>query len=288
MNQERPLHIPVMVSEVVDFFRQGCPRVILDGTAGGGGHSAALLDSIPDVHLILIDRDPSAVSILREKFKDNDRVDIRLGSYTSVPSVLEELGWSEVDGALFDLGFSSIQLGDSSRGFSYQKDGPLDMRYNPESNESTASDLVNNLSEKKLVDLFRNLGEERFSRRIARFIVENRPIRTTSDLRAIVKRAVRGRSNKTLSRVFQALRITVNNELNELENLLENISGWIAPGGRAAFLTFHSLEDRIVKIFFRDSENFSPCKPPWKIPDKEEILINIRSRSARMRMALRK
>lgn len=288
MNQERPLHIPVMVSEVVDFFRQGCPRVILDGTAGGGGHSAALLDSIPDVHLILIDRDPSAVSILREKFKDNDRVDIRLGSYTSVPSVLEELGWSEVDGALFDLGFSSIQLGDSSRGFSYQKDGPLDMRYNPESNESTASDLVNNLSEKKLVDLFRNLGEERFSRRIARFIVENRPIRTTSDLRAIVKRAVRGRSNKTLSRVFQALRITVNNELNELENLLENISGWIAPGGRAAFLTFNSLEDRIVKIFFRDSENFSPCKPPWKIPDKEEILINIRSRSARMRMALRK
>ena len=288
MNQERSLHIPVMVSEVVDFFRQGCPRVLLDGTAGGGGHSAALLDSIPDVHLILIDRDPSAVSILRKKFKDNGRVDIRSCSYTSVPSVLEELGRCEVDGALFDLGFSSIQLEDPGRGFSYQKDGPLDMRYNPESNESTACDLVNNLSEKKLIDLFRNLGEERFSRRIARFIVENRPIRTTSDLRAIVKRAVRGRSNKTLSRVFQALRITVNNELNELENLLENISGWITPGGRAAFLTFHSLEDRIVKIFFRDSENFSPCKPPWKIPGKEEILINIRSRSARMRMALRK
>jgi 16S rRNA (cytosine1402-N4)-methyltransferase len=181
---------------------------------------------------------------------------------------------------------STDQLEDDARGFSYRRPGPLDMRFDTDSGR-TAADLVNGLPEKELADLIYRLGGERRSRRIARRIVQRRPIEGTIELAKAVSSAVRGYRPSVLSRVFQALRIAVNDEMGQLERLLESMADWMAPGCRVGVITFHSLEDRKVKHFFRDSDSFRPGEPAWTGPSRRERESNVRSRSAKLRRGVR-
>lgn len=280
-------HVSVMPGEVAEFFGGlAVTGVIVDGTAGGGGHMDILLRECPEVSLLGVDLDPAAAAALTEKYRGESRVTVRHGSYTSIPGMLRELGIGPVAGALFDLGLSSIQLDDPARGFAHSTDGPLDMRFDP-TGGSTAGNLVNRLSRTELADLIYRYGEEGRSRRIASAIVDARPIYSTGQLADVVRRSVRGNPVKVLSRVFQALRIAVNSELSELEELLQGISEWTAAGAGVAVITFHSMEDRIVKLFFRDSPDFSPTDPPWITATASEVSSNPRSRSARLRTAVR-
>lgn len=279
-------HLPVMAGEVIEFFASARPRLVVDGTAGGGGHLVALVKAFPKASILAVDRDPSAADALAAAWNSRSGLVIRRASYTSIPEILEETGLGKADAALFDLGLSSLQLDDPARGFSHSLDGPLDMRFDRGAGPS-ASELVNGLPEADLADIFWRWGGERWSRRIARAVVSARPVESTLDLASAVRRAVRGNPVKSVSRVFQALRIAVNRELSELETLLDGLAGWMAPGGRAAFITFHSLEDRIVKRFFMDSPDFTPCRPAWRAPTDAERLANPRARSAKLRTGVR-
>ncbi len=277
-------HLPVMIEEVTSFLLGRNPDLLVDGTAGGGGHLEALLRASRETRFVGFDRDPDAVRLLDARFRDEPRVRIEHGSYTMIPGVLAASGTEGASGALFDLGLSSLQLDDPSRGFSYRsEDGPLDMRFDRESSCPTAGEILNRHSERDIADIIYRFGEEHRSRTIARAIVRARPVSTTGELARIVRSTVRGRSNKALSRVFQALRIFCNGEMDHLKELLDGISGWILQGGRVAFITFHSLEDRLVKHFFRDSSEFMPTRPPWVIPSDSEKRANPRARSARLR-----
>jgi 16S rRNA (cytosine1402-N4)-methyltransferase len=280
------VHQPVMAAEILEFFRPARPGFVVDGTAGGGGHLAALMEAFPHARFLAVDLDPEAVERIREKMPASDRLDLVASGYEGIPGVLRSLGAGPADAALFDLGMSSIQLEDPSRGFAHSSDGPLDMRYDREDG-LPASDLVNLTSEADLADLLWKWGEDPRSRAIARSIVRARPVETTAELRAAVVRACRGRPVKSLSRVFQALRIAVNDEIGRLTELLSGLAGWTSPSARIAFLTFHSIEDRVVKHFFRDSPDFAPAKPPWVQAGVEERQGNPRSRSARLRMGTR-
>lgn len=279
-------HMPVMAGEVVEFFASVRPRLVVDGTAGGGGHLVALAKAFPKASILAVDRDPAAADALAASWVSRKGLVIRSASYRSIPEILEETGLGKADAALFDLGLSSLQLDDPARGFSHSLDGPLDMRFDRRSGIS-ACELVNGLPEAELADIFWKWGEERWSRRIARAVVSARPVESTLALASAVRGAVRGNPVKSVSRVFQALRIAVNGELNELEALLGGLAGWMAPGGRAAFITFHSLEDRIVKRFFMDSPAFTPCRPAWRAPTDAERVANPRARSAKLRMGVR-
>jgi 16S rRNA (cytosine1402-N4)-methyltransferase len=277
-----------MVDEIMEFFRPVSPGLVVDGTAGGGGHLVALLDSFPDARFVAVDRDPAAVDSLSTLLGDRaGRVEIRASSYSGIPGILESIGGPKAGAALFDLGLSSIQLGDSARGFSHSEDGPLDMRFDTSSGPS-AADLVNRLPEDRLADIIWKWGEEGRSRAITRSILRGRPIETTAQLAGAIRGASRGNPVKALSRVFQALRIAVNDEMGELQKLLDGLDGWIAADGRVAFITFHSIEDRMVKHFFRDSAGFRPSDPPWTAPGEDEIAANPRARSAKLRMGIRK
>jgi len=276
-----------MPAEVGGFFRETpSGGLIVDGTAGGGGHVEVLLEACPGVRILGIERDPDAAAALAGRFSQEGRVTVRNASYVSIPELLTELGAGPASGALFDLGLSSLQLDDASRGFAHSADGPLDMRYD-RTTGATAADLVNRLSKKDLADLFYRYGEEGRSRRIADAVVEARPIRTTAQLAAAVGGSVRGNPVKILSRVFQALRIAVNSELDHLGRLLDGLGAWTETGARVAFLTFHSLEDRAVKTFLRESPDFGPTTPPWSVPGPAELRANPRSRSARLRTGVR-
>jgi 16S rRNA (cytosine1402-N4)-methyltransferase len=276
-----------MPSEVSGFFGSIAGEgLLVDGTAGAGGHMALLLDACPDSRLLGVERDPVAADALAERFKGEQRVTVRNASYTEIPALLSGLGLASASGALFDLGLSTPQLDDPSRGFSHSSDGPLDMRFD-QSCERTAADLVNGLSRRDLADIIYRYGEEGRSRRIADAIVEARPLRSTTELAAVVKGSVRGNPIRILSRVFQALRIAVNSELEHLERLLESLPGWTVSGAGVAFITFHSLEDRLIKTFFRDSPEFRPSSPPWAIASDAEISANPRARSARLRTGVR-
>jgi len=281
-------HLPIMADEICDFMTEGRQiRLLVDGTAGGGGHIAALLDALPEAELLGVDRDPAAAVLVEKRFTGVKRVRVRAASYTGIPSLLDELGLGLPDAVLFDLGFSSIQLDDPDRGFAHGRDGSLDMRYDRSSDDPTAADLVNHLSRSELADIIFKYGEEGRSRRIADEIVRRRPLQTTGQLAEVVSTAVRGHRVKVLSRVFQAIRIAVNRELDELEKLLAGLHSWTAPGCRAAFLTFHSIEDRMVKLFFRDSAEFQITSPPWMVAGQEERRMNSRARSARLRTGVR-
>jgi len=280
-------HVPVMVDMVVDFFAD-CDDggLLVDGTAGAGGHLAFLSEALPGLKFLAIDRDPAAVSILEDRFARNPAISIKQGSYTEIPDILTEMKRPTASAALFDLGLSSMQLDDPSRGFSYRLDGPLDMRFD-DSCGITASELLNNMSEKDIADTIFVYGEEGRSRRIAREIVKNRPVRTTRELLEIIDNSVKGNSVKVLSRVFQALRIAVNKELDQLDMLVENMVSWTGTGAKIAFITFHSIEDRKIKLLFRDDPNYRQHSPKWVVPDEDEIRENNRARSARLRMGIR-
>ncbi len=267
-----PYHIPILREEVMALLLPARGGVFVDGTLGGGGHAQAILEQLPpDARLIGIDRDADAIAEASMRLAPyGDRFTPVRGNFFDMPRLLGELGIAGIDGALLDLGVSSHQLDAPERGFSYRAEAPLDMRMDTRGG-LTAADMVNTYDEAALTRIFRDYGEERFSPRIARRIVEARqraPILTTTALAEIVKGAIpakfRNEPQHPARRCFQALRIAVNGELDGLAQAIEQVAALLRPGGRMAVLTFHSLEDRIVKTVFRTMEN--PCTCPKSAP----------------------
>jgi len=302
------VHIPVLLNEVVEALQPADGERYLDGTFGSGGYSRALLDKA-QCQVIALDRDPDAVAAGRAlAARYAARLVLIQGRFGDMVELLEAEGVREVDGVALDLGVSSMQFDRPERGFSFRASGPLDMRM--EKRGPSAADLVNDADEAELADIFWRYGEERRSRRVARAIVEQRKakrIETTGELAEIVRRAV-GHSAKDESdpatRVFQALRIAVNDELGELERGLAAAEQVLAPGGRLAVVSFHSLEDRAVKEFVRARAGRTPSPsrhaPPRRettaatlrdltrrpvVPSDAEVAVNPRARSARLRVA---
>jgi 16S rRNA (cytosine1402-N4)-methyltransferase len=288
-------HVSVMPDEIVQWLGESHPRVIVDGTFGGGGHARRLLRVLPagEGRLIGLDRDP-VVSERAERDSDDDRLTLFLGSYEQVPKALAAIGLESIDAMLLDLGLSSDQLSDSKRGFSFtHAESPLDLRFDPESGQSAADWLAWH-KESEIANAIYQYGEERFSRRIAREIVaqrrrENR-VKTVSDLVGICLRCVPRSKNHDIhpaTRTFQALRIVVNDELGILERTLKAAPDWISSGGRLAVISFHSLEDRMVKHAFRDDDRWNVLTKKPIRPSESEVQSNPRSRSAKLRVVER-
>jgi len=290
-------HVPVLLKEAIDFLAVKRGGTYLDATVGLGGHSYEIARRLgAPGHLIGFDKDPGALAVARGRLQRTGE-DAR-HSMTLIHASFAEIGLrvapASLDGLLADLGVSSLQLSDPARGFSFQAEGPLDMRMNPMSGE-TAEQVVNHIDERELADVIYEFGEERRSRRIARAIVRSRPIRTTQQLVAVVSAAARSMNRKherihPATRTFQALRIFVNRELDDLKALLEAAPRVLKPGGRLVVISFHSLEDRIVKDALRDGARQGWYQLLTKKPvtaGAEEIDRNPRSRSAKMRAAER-
>ncbi len=297
------MHKPVLYREVLEYLNVGPGGVYIDCTVGGGGHSEGILElSSPDGRLLGIDADPDAVErVGRRLARFGERVVLVHGNFAKLKEVAEREGFVQVDGVLMDLGISSYHVEAGERGFSFQREGPLDMRFDP-SQRLTAEALVNELSQEELAELIWRYGEERKARVIARAIVGSRPIRTTTELAELISKTVgrRGRIHPA-TRTFQALRIAVNDELGSLEKALPQAVDLLGPGGRLVVITFHSLEDRIVKRFLRDMSSGCDgdprCGGVVKVPklrlvrrkvvkpSEAEVRANPRSRSAKLRVA---
>ena len=259
------LHVPVLRDAVVEFVQQGPGRVVLDGTVGLGGHAEAILQRLPAVRLIGLDVDAQALGLAAARLRPfGDRVRLVHGSYAQLDEHLRALGIESVDAVILDLGVSSLQIDAAARGFSYRADGPLDMRMDPQATRG-AAELLNAATEGEITQWLRDFGEEPQARRIARSIIQERqrkPLRTTGDLVALVERTVSGRKPvSTLARVFQGVRVAVNGELENLGEGLGRALGVLAPGSLLAVLAYHSLEDRMVKQFFRRQVEGCTCPP---------------------------
>src|SRR5580698_9859257 len=291
-----PQHVPVLLEEVLEYLNVRPGGVVVDATLGLGGHSTAIARKLGGRgRLICFDRDPEAMELAKARM---DEVRAELGS--EMPEVvLEPRAFSEassviepgsLDGLLADFGVSSLQLDEAHRGFSFRTDGPLDMRMNTREGE-TAEQVVNQEDENELADLIYEFGEERRSRRIARAIVRARPITTTAELAQIVSAvapSMKGDKIHPATRTFQALRIRVNNELGEIQSLLKSAGSLLKPGGRLVLISFHSLEDRLVKDAFREAGRAKTFEILTKKPivaEEQEQMRNPRSRSAKMRAA---
>lgn len=288
-----PVHVPVLLQEVVEGLALKAGAICLDGTLGAGGHSRALAERVgPAGRVIAIDRDPAAVARAQETLAGLP-VTLFSANYADAPEIFAAEGIDAVDGIVLDLGLSSDQLADRQRGFSFSMDGPLDLRFDPSRGEP-ASRLVNRLNAEHLADLIYQYGEERHSRRIARAIVaarHDRPIETASELARVVRSAVpHGRDQRIdpATRTFQALRIAVNDELKWLEVALRRLPDLLRVGGRIAVISFHSLEDRRVKETFRSHPELDPVTRKPITPGDAELLANPRSRSAKLRIAQRR
>jgi 16S rRNA (cytosine1402-N4)-methyltransferase len=288
-------HVPVLLKEAIDFLAVKRGGTYLDATVGLGGHSYEIARRLgAPGHLIGFDKDPAALERAREILLDAGRRDAGATTliHGSFAEVGERIAPASLDGLLADLGVSSLQLSDPARGFSFQAEGPLDMRMNPMSGE-TAEQVVNHIDERELADVIYEFGEERRSRRIARAIVRSRPIRTTKQLVEVISAAARSMKHERIhpaTRTFQALRIFVNRELDDLKALLEAAPRVLKPGGRLVVISFHSLEDRIVKDALREGAKQGWYRLLTKKPvtaSEEEIDRNPRSRSAKMRAAER-
>ena len=301
-------HIPVLLAEVLEGLAIKPGGCYLDATIGGGGHAAAILEaSAPDGQLLGLDRDPDAAARAAKRLQAfGNRSQIVHASYVRLEEIIRNAGFPPLDGVLFDLGFSSWQVDDPARGFAFRAAGPLDMRFDPTDDIPTASDIVNRWPEAELADLIYRYGEEPRSRRIARAIIAARPIQSTAHLADVILAAV-GRPRRArlhpATRTFQALRIAVNRELEAIEQTLPQAVKMLLPGGRLAVITFHSLEDRIVKQFFKQEARGCICPPSSPIctcghkptlriltrkpmaPTSAEIITNPRSRSAKLRIA---
>ncbi len=289
------LHVPVMLKEILEHLSLKGKKVIVDGTLGLGGHSKEiLLSSDQSTLLVAIDRDARSLSMAQENLKEfADRSRFVHDNFRNIESVLSTLGIEKVDGIVLDLGISSFQLDDQSRGFSFMKDGPLDMRMD-QSAKFPAAYYVNSFSETELSDIIKDFGEDRWHRRIARSIVTHRlkkPIETTLELATVVLKAMPpGRDWERIhpaTRTFQAFRIMVNKELESLESALERCLSVLSVGGRLCVISFHSLEDRIVKRQFRRFSDVGQAKLITKKPlrpTEEETRVNPRSRSACLRV----
>ena len=304
------MHIPVLLQETLEAIAPRHGGRYIDGTVGGGGHAEAILDaSSPDSRLLGIDRDPEAVARCRARLaKFGDRFVCVHADFASMKSVAEQNGFEKVDGILLDLGVSSFQIDEAPRGFSFMNDGPLDMRMNPDSGIS-AAEFVNTASREEIARVFKEYGEERFSGRMARAVVERRdikPFERTADLAEVLKVANPAweKGKHPATRTFQGLRIHVNNELGDLEAGLEAALESLEVGGRLVVISFHSLEDRMVKLFMRKLVKGEPDNLPRGLPvqhvafvpkikihgkaqtaSDEELKANPRSRSAVMRVA---
>ena len=295
-------HISVLLNECIDNLNIRPDGIYVDGTMGGGGHSLEIAKRLTTGRLICIDQDPNA----HEEYKD--RITFVRDNFGNIANILDSLGIEKIDGMLLDIGVSSHQLDEAERGFSYQQDAPLDMRMNPD-RPFSAYDVVNGYDEDELDRVIFTYGEERWARRIAQFIVKEReakPIETTGELVDIIKKAVPKGARKDgphpAKRTFQAIRIEVNGELEVLQRAIDDVAARLAVGGRLCIITFHSLEDRIVKEAFRKQENPCICPPQFPVcvcgkkplgrvitrkpilPSKEELEENPRSRSAKLRV----
>jgi 16S rRNA (cytosine1402-N4)-methyltransferase len=285
-------HVPVLAREVVALLDPRPGEVWVDATAGAGGHTRLIAERVgPGGRVIGLDQDPTMLDRARGRL-DGLPVTLVHANFDQLAGALASVGVNEIDGLLADLGFASDQMDEAGRGLSFQQDGPLDMRLDPMSGE-TAAHLVARLSEFDLARIFYEYGEERRSRRVARKIVEVRkqtPIRTTGQLAELVRSCVpreRGRNFDPATRVFQGLRIAVNDELGSLDRLLAQLPRVVKPGGRVGVISFHSLEDRRVKQAFRDRQTWEPVtKKPVTAAD-DEVRDNPRSRSAKLRVARR-
>jgi 16S rRNA (cytosine1402-N4)-methyltransferase len=291
-------HQPVLYQEVLAGLRPAPGGKYIDGTLGAGGHAAGVLTlSGPDGQLLGMDLDPAAIEAARRRLEPfGERARIVQGSYTQMAEAASGFAPPHgVDGILLDLGLSSLQVDDPARGFAFRLEGPLDMRFDPRS-ELTAAQIVNEWPEAELADVLYQYGEERQSRKIARAISAARPLHTTRELAEVVARAVGGRGRRAgihpATRTFQALRIAVNGELEAVKTVLPIAVGLLKPGGRLAVISFHSLEDRVVKTFFRQqarATDFAPA-PLKEITRKpivaagDEVARNPRARSARLRI----
>ena len=303
-----PAHIPVMLNKVTEALNIQHGGRYIDCTAGGGGHAAAIIEqSSPGGQLLGIDADPDAAEAVRQRLKAyGNSVLIVNDSFSNLEAICIKKDFKPVHGILFDLGLSSLQLEEGGRGFSFQHEAPLDMRFSPEQ-KITAADIVNTHSEAELASIIREYGEESYSQRIASYIVSQRPIKTTLELVQVVEKASGGRRGKIhpVTKTFQALRIAVNHELEYLESALKQAVGLLGFEGRLVVISYHSLEDRIAKRFFKQEASDCICPPQAmscscnhtarlkliskKIitPSAEEIKANPRSRSAKMRVVER-
>ncbi len=286
-------HTPVLLDEVLEQLNPMAGGVYADVTLGGGGHAKAILErSSPDGRLIGTDRDPTALEAAGAALSGfGDRATLRKARISELPDVLASLQIEKVDGVLADLGVSSVHLDRAERGFSLAKDGPIDMRMDPTEGE-TALDLIGRSDAEELANVIYRYGEEHRSRKIARSLrraYEEGELETTGDLRHAVHRAIGGRRGRidSATKTFQALRIAVNDELGELEALLEQAPQLVRMGGVVAVISFHSLEDRMVKHAFRDSEQLSPLTKRPIVASDAERDDNPRSRSAKLRAARR-
>lgn len=296
------VHKSVLFDESIQALCLDKTKIILDGTAGGGGHSGEIAKNAGQ--LIAVDQDPDAIAVLNERLGSRDNVTIVNNNFSNIKSILNSLGIDKIDGLLLDLGVSSYQLDNGERGFSFHQDAPLDMRMSKSG--LSAKDVVNTYSEQELADIIFRYGEEKFSRRIAANIVKSRadkPIETTFELVDIIKASMPQkamRESHPARRTFQAIRIEVNAEFDVLKKALEDAFDCLNPGGRIAIITFHSLEDRIVKEKFNDwargctcPKEFPVCvcgnKPKGKVfkplaPTEQELEMNPRARSSRLRV----
>ena len=298
---DESFHIPVLTEEVIEFLLVKKNGTFLDVTSGFGGHSAAILEELNGGSLIATDQDPEAISFLKSKFKTEERISIHQARFSELHKLFSA---NDFDGILADIGVSSYQLDTAERGFSFMKDGPLDMRMNQNIGED-ASSWLNNASEQEISNIIWKYGEEKKAKRIAKAIVEARKsfkIRTTKELAEIILEETPRRFNDKkhpATKTFQAIRIFINNELEELDLLLDFTSKHLKIGGRTCIISFHSLEDRMVKRFFRDHSRRDPklSKLPnladdssFKLvtkaikPSENEMNINPRSRSATLRV----
>ena len=302
-------HFSVLLNECIDNLNIRPDGIYVDGTMGGGGHSLEIAKRLTTGRLICIDQDPNAHEAAGKRLAEyKDRITFVRDNFGNIKSILDSLGIEKIDGMLLDIGVSSHQLDEAERGFSYQQDAPLDMRMNPD-RPFSAYDVVNGYDEDELDRVIFTYGEERWARRIAQFIVKEReakPIETTGELVDIIKKAVPKGARKDgphpAKRTFQAIRIEVNGELEVLQRAIDDVAARLAVGGRLCIITFHSLEDRIVKEAFRKQENPCICPPQFPVcvcgkkplgrvitrkpilPSKEELEENPRSRSAKLRV----
>ena len=299
-------HQPVLYQEIIHALQPHNGGRYVDGTLGAGGHARGILEACaPDGQLLGLDVDPQALAIARKTLAPYEhRIHLAQASYTTLSTQLKQLGWDELDGIVLDLGASSMQFDTPERGFSFLQDAPLDMRFGPHIPQ-TAADIVNNYSERELADLIYEYGEEQDSRKIARAMVKARPLHTTRELVAVIESVSPRRGDRVhpATKTFQALRIAVNDELASIKEVLPQAVAALKPTGRLAVISFQSLEDRIVKSFFREQSK-DLVNPPYEriyeverkatlkevnrkpiTPSEEETKNNPRARSAKLRIA---
>lgn len=299
-------HISVLEREVIDTLIAPLQsaQYVIDGTLGAGGHTRAFLEAGAQ-HVLAFDLDPQAIKLAKQALTGySERIAIVQDSYETMQQHVHAQGWPHVDAILLDLGVSSMQFDTAERGFSFRFDGPLDMRFTPDDARPTAATIVNHYEADALADIFYRYGEERHSRRIARAILEKRPFQTTQQLADVVASAVPDKHKRKIhpaTQVFQALRIAVNDELGVIERTLPQAIALLRPGGRLGVISFHSLEDRIVKTIFKDAAT-EIVQPPGMasiapraatvklisrkpiVPSEDEIVQNPRSRSSKLRV----